>query len=112
MRLTQLILAAVLTTWVTSPARAADASGTISVIGAGLKSCGWWTQMRREQVDGPAGQWVFGYLTAIADWVPAANPLSGLDADAVDAWMDNYCRSNPLNQLIDAGRTFYGEHPK
>ena len=39
------------------------------------------------------------------------DPLKGLDADAVWAWMDNYCLTHPLVTIDAATETFVHEHP-
>ena len=40
------------------------------------------------------------------------NPLNGVDAQAVWAWVDNYCKANPLNLIENAGAAFVATHPR
>lgn len=46
--------------------------------------------------------WIFGYLSGIN--VAMADPdfLKGRDVDGITAWVDNYCRRNPLHQITIA----------
>jgi hypothetical protein len=56
-------------------------------------------------------QWVLGYLSAVADWTDF-DPLHGIDAQGVWAWMDNYCQANPLVKITEAASAFVREHPR
>lgn len=49
-------------------------------------------------------QWVFGFLTAYNVYVPhsGGDIARGADTEAVLAWVDNYCRANPLRPLLTA----------
>jgi hypothetical protein len=85
-------------------------------IGAGLSSCGAWTADRRN----PSGvaaledsQWVVGFLSGMG-FVHANDddPLVGVDAEAVLAWIDNYCRAKPLEKIEHATIQFYQTHPR
>jgi hypothetical protein len=85
-----------------------------SMIGAGVGSCGTWTADRRSRpmpadVD---AEWVLGFLsgTGFEDG-PEVNPLNGMDADGVLAWIDNYCHAHPITQIVDAAEAFRFEHP-
>jgi hypothetical protein len=81
-----------------------------TVGGVGLMSCGSWTAHRSLN----AQQWVLGFLSGVglAGQADAIDPLSGTDAEAVWAWIDNYCRSNPLKQIADAAVAFIVAHPR
>jgi hypothetical protein len=87
------------------------------VIGAGLDSCGSWTTERREPPVRPAGtrpheQWVLGFLAGIAEASDEPiDPMKGLDAGVVRAWVDNYCQAHPLEPIIETARAFYRAHP-
>jgi hypothetical protein len=97
------------------------------VLDLGANSCGKWTEARL--VHGtPAEEthtsWVYGYLNAAAallegearsavffgtndkTLIEKANILSPryIDANAINAWMDNYCRTHPLETIADALR--------
>ena len=49
-------------------------------------------------------QWLLGFLTGTADLAATPgviepgklDPLRGVDAEAVWAWVDNYCHAHPL----------------
>jgi hypothetical protein len=83
-----------------------------SVLGAGFKSCGAWTADRRGLLASQNMQWILGFLSGVG-WVhlTGQNPLDGLDAQAVWAWVDNYCKANPLRNIANAGEVFASEHP-
>lgn len=110
------------------PAAAADAMFSTMVFGGGTDSCGAWTQGREaagkteavqltQQGLNRAGRenWVLGYLTAVTtltlprDRVESLNLLEGTDTDGVMAWIDNFCRSNPLTSLNVATDTLASE---
>ena len=92
----------------------AEATMANNVIGAGIDSCGRWTA-DRQPVRGVSAaqdeQWVLGFLSAIG-YATADGPLDGVDAQAVLAWVDNYCRANPLDHIMDAAHAFYQAHPR
>jgi hypothetical protein len=82
-----------------------------TVMGAGTISCGEWLRLR--SFEGRAGNikelaslyqaqaWVDGFVSGINSSgidILASRP----DSAALYAWMDNYCRSNPLN-FVGAG---------
>lgn len=85
------------------------------MIGAGVDSCGTWTADRRSPNSAAAlqdGQWVLGFLSGIGyEGRDDVDPLQGLDAQAVWAWTDNYCRAEPLLNISDAAKAFYKAHP-
>ena len=93
-----------------SPAAATD---NVHLIGAGMSSCEIWTADRTARnVDAVQDeQWVVGYLSGVAIWTPDLNPMKGVNAQAVWAWMDNYCREHPLVAIKDATSAFVEEHP-
>ncbi len=86
------------------------------VIGTGLESCGTWTANRRYPNSIAAvmdEQWILGFLAGVGDAIPSdADPLRGVDAQAVWAWVDNYCHANPLDQIIRAGEAIFRAHPQ
>ena len=96
-----LLLAAVPGLSSATPAAAAD---NVHLIGAGMSSCEIWTADRTARnVDAVQDeQWVVGYLSGVAIWTPDLNPMKGVNAQAVWAWMDNYCREHPLVAIKDA----------
>jgi hypothetical protein len=92
-------------------------------IGAGGYSCGSWSAHRREYSPGgrpTAGtqasmegmSWVVGFLSGIGFiGQNGANPLNGVDANGVWAWIDNYCTSHPIESIAQAAAAFYFAHP-
>jgi hypothetical protein len=92
-------------------------------IGAGAtSSCGTWTAHRYTyQTHGAIqdvnnavqeGAWVYGFLSGVGfAGLDGADPLRGVDGDAVLAWIDNYCRSNPLKKIAEAAMAFSLAHP-
>lgn len=85
------------------------------LMGAGTISCGKWTTDRRDPKSTLAlldASWVVGFLSGIG-WVGqnGDDPLRGLDGEAVWAWIDNYCKANPLDSLDTAAVRFYFAHP-
>ena len=106
------------------PAGSAVAASSYKAIGSGNLSCGSWTSART-QVQGGGDQsakwleltysdWVLGFLSGVG-YAGAANnqdPVQGLDAKAVEAWLDQYCQTHPLKDLADAAVAFVDEHPR
>ena len=83
--------------------------------GAGHASCGTWVADRRHP-DSPVAymdvEWMLGFLSGVGyAGPPTADPLGGLDGNAVATWIDNYCQAHPLEKIIDAGAAFYRAHP-
>jgi hypothetical protein len=97
------------------------------VLDVGANSCGKWTEARRVHgtpAEGTYTSWIYGYLSAAAaslegearsavffgmndkTLIEKANILGpqSIDADAINAWMDNYCRAHPLETIADALR--------
>jgi hypothetical protein len=42
---------------------------------------------------------------------PDRDPLHGMDADGVWAWVDNYCRDHPIDMILSASEAFLHAHP-
>ena len=55
------------------------------------------------------GSWVLGWVSAAGYY---GAHLRHTDADAISAWVDNYCRANPLNQIKDAADSLVDELAK
>jgi hypothetical protein len=107
-RLAQAILAVALAS---SSAKAEP--GLIDIIGAGVSSCGKWTADQSQETPIADDQWILGFLSGVAFMGsgPETNPLNGLDAQAVWAWIDNYCQAHPLDSIATAGIAFFHAHP-
>jgi len=70
-------------------------------------SCGTWTQARQQDRQKPVTHqwWVAGFLSGLhyedqSD--PNRDPLAGNDFGGIAAWIDNYCRENPLKTIAYA----------
>ncbi len=85
------------------------------MIGPGGASCGTWTADQRNnvgmyQID---KSWVLGFFSGIGyTGVDGMDPMRGLDANAVAAWIDNYCQIHPLEKIVDAALAFMRAHPR
>jgi hypothetical protein len=79
--------------------------------GAGDSSCGTWLANRKEGNWYTDGQWVLGWLSA-AGYYDVRGDLRETDSDAVDAWLDKYCREHPLNTIKAAAASLVDELPK
>jgi hypothetical protein len=78
-------------------------------IGVGTGSCGTWTAARRDRRALLYEQWILGFLSGegAASAVLADgrdNPLNGMDAEGVWAWIDTYCQVHPLDQISRGGQ--------
>jgi hypothetical protein len=82
--------------------------GQFMLYGAGVQSCGTWTQNRRSQsnLQYLMSQWVMGWVSARGYY---GTPMRKADADALDGWIDNYCREHPLEQLKGAAEALVRE---
>lgn len=67
--------------------------------GAGLASCGTWTEQRKtdEFTANLLLQWVMGYISAVNDFNP--DSLSKTDQGAIRGFLDKYCTANPTHPL-------------
>ena len=89
---------------------ATGASAEYAFLGQGGFSCGRWQQGRRtkEPTSFTAQAWVLGYLTR-ANYSGDTSLTAGTDADGVFAWIDNFCRANPLKDIADAAEYLVAE---
>jgi hypothetical protein len=92
-----------------------DAQSDHTTIGVGASTCWRWTEDKR------VGryhdilqdhQWVLGFLSGIGFLGAGYDPLNGLEADVVWAWVDKYCFAHPLVTIEGAAGQFIKEHPK
>jgi hypothetical protein len=97
------------------------------MLGIGASSCGKWMEARKVRgtpAEAMHTSWVYGYLSAEAALLASdardavllgknsqtlieradiLNPKY-INANAINAWMDNYCRVHPLETIADALR--------
>ena len=95
---TALCLGIILATAIIRPASA------ITIVGEGLNSCGSWIEERNSSSYGLKAQWVAGFLSGVNMFanlqVTTNDALKQLgDMSAILVWMDNHCRSHPLDTL-------------
>ena len=93
-----------------------------TVAGNGTRSCGSWTEDRIALRMAPRGTeprtiawdsmgWILGFLSGVGFAGDHTDPLHGIDNNAVMAWIDNYCRNNPLKDIGDAAAGLAIAHP-
>lgn len=72
-------------------------AGPSLIIGAGVQSCGSWTEAA--QLDGSTKwgniEWMEGYLSGQAQ-LSGLNLVKGQDMNGLKLWVDNYCQAHPL----------------
>jgi hypothetical protein len=86
-------------------------------LGAGTASCGIWAAFRREGTTSARAlsseQWVLGFIDGITEASGGSlDPLNGMEAENVWEWIDNYCQTNPLKSVAEAGSAFIAAHPR
>ena len=83
-------------------AKQALPQGQYKLYGAGTQSCGVWLEARRGVSTNwtSLGQWALGWVSAVGNY--GVRTLRQTDADAIAAWLDNYCATHPLDNLATA----------
>jgi hypothetical protein len=90
-------------------AHAEKPSPVFETWGAGDSSCGTWLQARTGITSHLYEQWVEGFISGnIEQYSFAKNENVGFstDANGIFYWIDNYCRSNPTDNLAQASQSF------
>jgi hypothetical protein len=79
-------------------------ASNFAIYGPGNESCG-------SYVSSPDGsltkgldmEWAMGFLTAMGEWQASAHgPIIKTDTNAMEVWLDNYCRAHPLQEFHTA----------
>ena len=73
--------------------------------GAGNTSCGTYIEFRTSgnmQSTSQVVQWVWGSLHGYNLYTPNAAKVSPPELDAVAAYLEKYCRENPLGYVVNA----------
>jgi hypothetical protein len=81
-----------------------QASAKKYYLGAGGVSCGAWLETRKNGDDVETFQlqaWVQGFVSGV-NATSQNDFLAAPDAEAIFAWLDNYCRQHPLEKVIEA----------
>lgn len=85
---------------------------TRKYIGYATTSCGSWTNERSKQYSIASlglEHWALGFVSG-SNWTShGKDELADVDADAIYAWLDNYCRQNPLDKFPHAVTTLAQE---
>lgn len=81
-------------------------SNQVRVLAYGGQSCGDWTKERHSNSGAAVAMesWTLGYITGfnaygLPDTVATADVSGNASSEALFAWLDNYCRANPLDTL-------------
>jgi hypothetical protein len=72
-------------------------------------SSGVWTQARQSRNANQLAQWISGYLSGLNMETDYPDALLGTDYNGLMAWIDNYCRSNPLDKIVIAASRLFDE---
>jgi hypothetical protein len=90
----------------------AAGTGTSIVYGAGNESCGTWLSSSTNQdIRNWQTSWVLGWLSASGHY-QVLGRMKDTDAAAVTAWLDNYCKEHPLDELQEASAALIRELAK
>jgi hypothetical protein len=104
--MTTVLLWAAVSASAQAPAQAAAPPGQVEVTlyGAGGSSCGQWLADREKPMHHVELNWVLGFVTASENFFGELKlPMPRhTDANAITAWVDKYCRENPLKNIADA----------
>jgi hypothetical protein len=66
--------------------------------GPGAKTCGAWTQERKNDRFPAELAWVMGFISSYNHYMEA-EIFGDSDFNAIAGWIDNYCASNPLDTV-------------
>jgi len=87
----------------------AEAQVPISVWGSGGFSCGDWLEDTKREVSRiQYTEWMLGFLTSF-NYYNRNNQVRPPDRASVSAWIDKYCRDNPLHQQFMAAAALVEE---
>jgi hypothetical protein len=86
----------------------------MTIYGMGNLSCGTWLHEGGNPLSlSRIGMlsWVLGFTSA-AGYYTVRGDLRDTDGQAIEAWVDKYCRENPLNKIKDAAASLVDELSK
>ena len=80
---------------------------TVKVVGSGSLKCSEWMLEASDQgVSRLRTQdWMLGYLRGVSDATTTplqVDPFASIDVVAMNAWLEAYCRANPLESIYRA----------
>jgi hypothetical protein len=87
---------------------AGPAFSDVYILGAGTVSCGQWLEYRAERSAEGEEQWVYGFLSGSKYYTDEAKTRR-IDAAAINAFVDGYCRNNPLHPVFLAAAALVQE---
>ena len=71
--------------------------------GAGAVTCGTYLQSRKDETWNTEVNWMLGFISSVNHYLYEGENEDGVfgnaDVDALGAWMENYCRENPLDSV-------------
>lgn len=79
-----------------------------AVMTKGAAPCGEWLESRQAQTALPDEYWLLGYLSGLALGT-GLDVLNGVKSASLAAWVDNYCKQYPLENLSTAGSKLFDE---
>jgi hypothetical protein len=90
-------------------AYAVDDNGKVYIRGAGTLSCGSWSieHKKRSIKSFMQSEWVFGFIGSYNNYVVKGSPgvdEQSSDGAGIEAWVDNYCKKNPLETIYFASQ--------
>ena len=89
---------------------AKSATADVIVMGAGTIDCGQWLEDRAKDDYYGAMSWVQGFISSFNIYNSATSPhgeaFGSVSPQSLAAYLDKYCRDNPLNDLVDASDSF------
>ena len=87
----------------------AQADNVVNAVGFQQTSCGSWTQARANHQSAGMEFWAMGFVSGASFGrqleVGTGILDSATDAQAIYSWIDNYCRSKPL-ELLPVAATY------
>jgi hypothetical protein len=76
---------------------------TRSMVSPSGLSCGKWTDTLKRPYEHEVYKgWVLGYLSGVNSESTGTDFMQGRDAEGLTAWIDDYCRRNPLQDVTRA----------
>jgi hypothetical protein len=71
-------------------------------LGTGADSCATWTRNSKNSFSETTQiLWVEGFMSGLARRT-RRDLLRNIDKEALETWMDDYCRKHPLDRVLDA----------
>ena len=93
------------------PLGARDFNGFFYVFGEGNSSCGSWLAEKGTAMEHLDLSWVLGFITAFNAYglFVDKDVALGTNSDGLAAWIDNYCRAHPRENIAKAAERLIAE---